>query len=315
MAYPGRLNEAVAAWLDGRTRSLGQASAAMSARYRAGQGSAGVDLAAYLTARLPATHAVNARVLAEVAEIRPGFAPQSVADVGAGPGTASWAALGQWPDIASVEQVEATPAFAALLRELNGASGLAALEKAEVREQALVQWTAPRADLVLASYVLAEVPLHGIADAAKKLWSATEQMLVLIEPGTPEGFRRIAAARSLLVKEGGVIVAPCTHMNACPMAGGDWCHFKERVQRTRAHMHAKGASVPFEDEAYSYLAVARDGETVGGGRVLAPTDVNKAGVTLTLCTEQGLTRTVVPARDKPAYKQAKKVGWGARWPR
>ncbi|MFT3671782.1 small ribosomal subunit Rsm22 family protein [Aestuariivirga sp.] len=313
MSYPGELDGAVRTWLEGRGQGLAAANAAMSARYRAGQGSAGIDLAAYLTTRLPATFAVNARVLAEVAHRRPGFAPRSLADIGAGPGTAGWAAVAQWPEIAGVEQVEATPAFAGLLKEMNAASGLPALVEANVREQALVQWTGGRHDLVLASYVLAEMPMTGIADAVAKLWGAAGGMLVLIEPGTPEGFKRIAIARRQLLAAGVVIVAPCTHHAACPMVGGDWCHFKERVQRSRAHMHAKGASVPFEDEAYSYLVVARDGEAAGGARVLAPPVVNKTGVALRLCAETGLSDVTVPARDKARYKQAKKVSWGDRW--
>ncbi|MBL8792138.1 MAG: hypothetical protein JNM45_16725 [Rhizobiales bacterium] len=313
MAYPGRLGEAIEVWLDGRRQGLAKASAAMSARYRGGQSSAGVDPAAYLTARLPATHAVNARVLAEVAERRPDFAPQSLADIGAGPGTASWAAVAQWPELGDIEQVEATPAFASLLRDLNAHSGLAVLERAQVREEALVQWAAAPRDLVLASYVLAEVALASLPDALTKLWSASRQVLVLIEPGTPEGFRRIALARAQLLKAGGVIIAPCTHHAACPMAGADWCHFKERVQRSRAHMHAKGATVPFEDEAYSYLVVARHGEAEGGARILAPPEGNKTGVAFTACTEQGLQRLVVPARDKPAFKRAKKLDWGDVW--
>ena len=37
----------------------------------------------------------------------------------------------------------------------------------------------------------------------------------------------------------------------------DWCHFSERLQRSRDHMIAKGARVPFEDERYAYVAVSR----------------------------------------------------------
>ena len=315
----------MADWLEGRTGGLAARSGAMSSAYRAGRTSGGIDLAAYLAARLPATFAVNARVLAEVAGAMPGFVPASLADVGAGPGTAGWAALAEWSSISSVEQVEATPAFTELLRELNAASGVAALERARVREQALVQWQVRPHDLVTASYVLAEMPLASVADAVRKLWSATGQVLVLIEPGTPEGFRRIHAAREVLRGAGAEIVAPCTHGAACPMAGGDWCHFKERVQRSRAHMHAKGATVPFEDEPYSYLVVAKaplspsDSSPNKLGkrevaRVLAPPEVSKVGVGLKLCSADGLVKRVVPARDKAAYKRAKKVDWGDLWP-
>ncbi len=323
--FPGTLDAAVTGWLEGRQAGLAARSEAMSSAYRAGRSSGRIDLAAYLAARLPATFAVNARVMGQVAGAMPGFAPASLVDVGAGPGTAGWAAAAQWPSITSVEQVEAAPAFAALLRDLNAGSGLAALEQAEVREQALVQWQARPHDLVTASYVLAEMPLASVADAVRKLWAAVGQVLVLIEPGTPEGFKRIHAAHEVLRGAGAVIVAPCTHGAACPMAGGDWCHFKERVQRSRAHMHAKGATVPFEDEPYSYLVVAKDPLSPSDSspnelgereiaRVLAPPEVSKVGVGLKLCSATGLAKRMVPARDKAAYKRAKKVDWGDLWP-
>ena len=44
-------------------------------------------------------------------------------------------------------------------------------------------------------------------------------MLVLVEPGTPQGFARIREARAALIAEGAHIVAPCTHENVCPMEG------------------------------------------------------------------------------------------------
>lgn len=310
MGFPGQLDSAIAQWLEGRRQGLAARSAALTAAYRKGQTSGGIDLAAYLTVRLPATFAVNARVMDEVARLRPAFAPATLLDVGAGPGTAGWAALRTWPGIAAVEQVEATPAFAAVLQELNAGSGIAALERATLCDGSLVQWQGKPHDLVAASYVLAELPVGAIADAVIRLWAATAQLLVLIEPGTPDGFKRIHAARQALLGLGAVIVAPCTHHAGCPMSSGNWCHFKERVQRSRAHMHAKGATVPFEDEPYSYLVAARDGDVAGGARVMAPPEVSKTGVGLTLCSADGLSDAVVPARDKAAYKRAKKMGWG-----
>lgn len=311
MRFPGELDAAVDSWLEGRRQGLGARTAALSATYHKGKGSGGVDLAAYLAARLPATYAVNARVMEEVAALRPGFAPVSLADIGAGPGTAGWAALAQWPSLSAVEQVESSAAFADVLQAMNAASGMPALEGATVRRENVTQWAGPSRDVVLASYVLVELPVAAVRDVVVRLWAAAGQMLVLIEPGTPEGFARMRVARELLLGQGGVIVAPCTHHAACPMTGSDWCHFKERVQRSRAHMHAKGATVPFEDEPYSYLVVAREAESARAvARVLAPPEVSKIGVGMKLCSAEGLTRPVVPARDKAAYKRAKKVAWG-----
>ena len=78
-------------------------------------------------------------------------------------------------------------------------------------------------------------------------------------------------------------------------------------------MQAKGASVPFEDEKFSYLVVAPHGSPLARSpwaRVLAPPEESKAAVTLKLCTPTGLEQRVVATRDKEAFKQAKKTRWG-----
>ena len=37
----------------------------------------------------------------------------------------------------------------------------------------------------------------------------------------------------------------------------DWCHFTQRLQRSRAHKQVKGAELPFEDEKFAYVALTR----------------------------------------------------------
>ena len=247
MRYPGRLDEALAAWLEGKSQALRAGAATMRDRYAGGGTSQGVDLAAYVTTRMPATFAANARVLAEVALLLPDFNPGTLRDVGAGPGTAGWAALQQWQEIGSVEQVEASHPFRSLAAVLNAESGLEALRHARLVSGDIRSPGRVAADLVLASYVLAELPEREAVAAATALWRETRDVLVFVEPGTPAGFARLKAVREHLLKAGANLVGPCTHDAPCPLAAGDWCHFKVRLQRSRAHLHAKGARVPFED--------------------------------------------------------------------
>lgn len=308
--FPGKLDEAVAAWLAGRGQGLAARSAALSRLYKAGEASSRVDPAAYLAVRAPATFAACRRVLAEAARAAPALTPASLLDVGAGPGTASWAALIQWPSLARITQIEATPALADLAEGLNAASGLAPLLDAKLLRASLQQASeSESADAVLASYVLAELPLASIPATVISLWKRASQALILIEPGTPQGFARIRAARDAL-RPAAHIAAPCTHGNACPMAGDDWCHFKVRLSRSRLHMHAKEADMPFEDEAFSYLVALRQGAPVTGHRILAPPAVNKAGARLKLCGAEGLAWRSIPSRDKAAFKRVKKLQWG-----
>jgi len=105
------------------------------------------------------------------------------------------------------------------------------------------------------------------------------------------------------------VAAPCTHDNACPMTGNDWCHFSQRLPRSRDHMLLKDAHVPFEDERYSYVVVTR-AKVASGARILAPPLEAKPGLTFKLCDENGLRAQFVASRDKDEYRRVRKRGWG-----
>jgi ribosomal protein RSM22 (predicted rRNA methylase) len=170
----------------------------------------------------------------------------------------------------------------------------------------------PKADLLVASYVLAELPEAAASATARHLWADAPQMLVLIEPGTPDGFARVRKARAALITEGAHVAAPCTHDAGCPIEGSDWCHFSQRLPRSRDHMLLKQAKVPFEDERYSYVVVTRE-KVASRARILAPPLENKPGITFKLCDENGLRAQFVQVRDKDAYRRVRKLGWGDRF--
>lgn len=312
MSLPAGLQAAVSAWLERHGGSRRQGSAALSATYRAGGRSAGIDFGAYLAARLPATFAAVDRVLGELALLRPGFAPASLLDAGAGPGTASWAAAGHWPGLQNITFLDQSAAFLALAAELARAGSPAVARASALQGDIETLPAGTSADLVVAAYALAELPLARAAAAAAGLWQASRQALVLVEPGTPQGFTRLREARRRLVAEGAVPVAPCTHALACPIAGEDWCHFSVRLARSRAHMHAKAANVPFEDERFAYFVLARDGMPPAGARIVARPHHAKAEIALRLCTQGRLETRHIARRDAAAYKQARKLDWGDR---
>jgi ribosomal protein RSM22 (predicted rRNA methylase) len=244
-------------------------------------------------------------VFARLAEVMPDFAPQSLLDVGAGTGAASWAAVTEWPSLQTITMLEPNPALRSLARRLAENGPLA---KAEFLSGNL-DAERPEADLVVASYVLAEFPEDKAATVARDLWQDAKSALALIEPGTPQGFARIRAARAGLIEAGAHVAAPCTHNNSCPMSGDDWCHFSQRLSRSRDHMLLKDASVPFEDERYSYVVVTRK-KVASGARILAPPLETKPGLTFKLCGETGLRAQFVAARDKDEYRRVRKRHWG-----
>lgn len=313
MQLPPALTTAIAALLEGVPRAdMIAAAQQQSAGYRKGATSGSIvtpaQAAAYAIARMPATYASCAAVFARLVEVMPEFAPASLLDVGAGTGAASWAAVMQWPDIASVTMLDHNPALRSLARKLADHGPLAG---AEILSGDLGA-DKPQADLMVASYVLAELPQASAAATARHLWASGAQVLALIEPGTPDGFARIRAARAALIEDGAHVAAPCTHDNVCPMTGDDWCHFSQRLPRSRDHMLLKGANVPFEDERYSYVVVTR--QAAGqGARILAPPLQAKPGVTFKLCDETGLRAGFVASRDKDEYRRVRKLGWGDRF--
>ena len=217
------------------------------------------DALAYAIARMPATYAAARASLASTAELLADFAPRSMLDIGAGPGTACWASMELWPSLEHVALIDSNPRLLYLARRLRASPGAPAVETQFVAgsiPQALLGLTA--GDLVVASYALAEIPQAALQGVVADLWRLASTLLVIVEPGTPDGFRRILNCRDMLIAAGGRVVAPCTHEDLCPLATATrWCHFSKRLARSRDHLITKNASVPFEDERFSYLAVTK----------------------------------------------------------
>jgi len=299
--------------------ALQRAASTLSQRYRAetrdGLLHLDVELAikAYLATRLPATYAAVRTSLEAVADAVPGFAPQTMLDVGAGPGTALWAAADCWPTLRAARMLEASAPAHAMGKKLS--AGLSSIESAWVGGDAAKDLsTQPPADLVTLAYVLDELQPAAIPALTEQLWAKTLHMLVIVEPGTPAGWRRILTVRRHLIEAGARIAAPCPHAAPCPLAEPDWCHFARRVARSRIHRLAKGADAPFEDEKYIFVAATRLPVSRQPARVLAPPQQAKGRVELKLCRPEGEWHDVlVSKRDGEAYRLARRLDWGDRF--
>src|ERR1700754_3258232 len=159
---PAELKAALDGKLRGFSRSDAAARAAsISETYRGGGGSgtirSEVDALAYALARMPATYAAVTASLNALVEIRPGFAPLSLLDVGAGPGTATWAAAEAFSSLRNFALLDANTALRTLALELAHDSHrlrYMAYRRGEARA-ALADSEA--ADLVVASYMIGEI--------------------------------------------------------------------------------------------------------------------------------------------------------------
>ena len=312
---PAELKAALDAKLEGVSRNDAAGRAAsISQTYRDGGGSSAIksetDALAYALARLPATYAAVVASLNALVEIRPDFAPKNLLDVGAGPGTATWAAAEAFSSLRDFTLLDANGALRELALDLTRKSArLRGINYEQGQARSLVA-RADAADLVIASYMIGEIGDAERESLAGLLWAKTRDTLLVVEPGTPAGYARIIALRAQLIADGAHVAAPCPHDGKCPLQAPDWCHFTQRLQRSRAHKQIKGVELPFEDEKFAYVALTRAQVAERPSRVLAQPAVTKVEIAAKLCTPEGLVLSKVPRRAKADYASARRWRWG-----
>ncbi|WP_329121197.1 small ribosomal subunit Rsm22 family protein [Streptomyces sp. NBC_01353] len=270
------------------------------------------DVAAYAAYRMPATFEAVRAALDALRDAAPAWEPATHTDIGGGTGAASWAVAEAWDSPTSTTVLDWAEPALALGREL--AAGVFEAEWRRARISGALKLD--ETDLVTVSYVLKELTEADrravVTEAAR-----VAQAVVIVEPGTPDGYERIIAARTLLVEAGLTVAAPCPHSGACPIEpGADWCHFAARVSRSSLHRQVKGGSLPYEDEKFSYVAATRFPVTPTVSRVTRKPQIRKGQVLLELCgaEETGLTRETVTKRHGTLYKAARDAEWGDAWP-
>ena len=272
---------------------------------------------------MPATYAAVTASLNALVEIRPDFAPNSLLDVGAGPGTATWAAAEAFPSLKDFALLDANDALRTLALDLTRDSTRLrnlAYERGEARAELA---KANAADFVVASYMINEIGDAEQRALAELMWAKTLDTLLVVEPGTPAGYARIIALRDHLIALGAHVAAPCPHDGQCPLQAPDWCHFSQRLQRSRAHMQVKGAEVPFRATDNSLRGGEPYAARTTPSRVLAQPATGKVEVAAKLCTPstascgafRAMTRLAGPPRSQRPTATAAAQPPSARKPR
>ncbi|KOG39244.1 small ribosomal subunit Rsm22 family protein [Streptomyces resistomycificus] len=315
------LRTALAALLDGLPpRQAAQAVERLIASYRGATPTDSpilrdrADVAAYAAYRMPATFEAVHAALEAFAEAVPDWAPGSHVDVGGGTGAATWAVTATWPGERGVTVLDWAEPALALGREVAAANP--ALRDANWRRARIGSaLTLDSTDLVTVSYVLNELTAPDRATLVDAAADAA-QAVVIVEPGTPDGYARVIEARDRLVAAGFHVAAPCPHSAACPIVPGeDWCHFSARVSRSSLHRQVKGGSLAYEDEKFAYVAAARFPVAPAPSRVVRRPQIRKGQVLLDLCeSEERLARRTVTKRHGDLYKAARDADWGDPWP-
>lgn len=310
---PAHLKDKIDALLHGQgAKDLSRSATRVSDKYRDRERSAFAiesdqEALAYVVTRMPATYAAAQNVFERLLEMRDDFLPNTMLDIGAGPGTVAFAAQERW-NTTSVDLVEPNKFLSQLGHNLSTDMNAhwinSAVQNFDFAER--------KYDLVSAGYVFNEI--GNRADLIAKLWGATEDILVLIEPGTPVGYQVIAEARSQLIKLGAHILAPCPHESTCPLYATRevrWCHFNVRVERSRMHRQIKpDASLGYEDEKFSYLIAQR--KPISNRisfRAIGHVHGQKV-ISVEVCRSDGTSAVVQMSKRDPAYKQVRKMAWG-----
>lgn len=282
--------------------TLKRAATAMSEAYRERRIARLPDVervAAYLVTRMPATYAAAHAVLSEVRRRLGQGSVSSVLDLGAGAGAASLAARAWFPE-AAITMVERDGALAEVARQF--------LPDTEVRITD-VRGFSTEHDLIIAAYSLGEIG----EPMGKRLWQMARVALVAIEPGTTRGFGLIRGIRDELLHDGAHMVAPCPVETPCPIVDPDWCHFAARVERSSIHRRVKDAELGYEDEKYSYVALARKSVELPRARIIRRPRHQPGLIVLDTCTAGGLRTERVTKRDREAFRAARKRSWGDEW--
>ena len=266
------------------------------------------EAVSYAISRMPATYAAVSSVLEQTLD-NYNEELTSVIDVGAGTGAVVWA----------VNDVTTSNAIKCFEREESMINiGKKLMENTDLND---VRWEKfdilqdeiqEKADLVITSYMINELPKGDREKAVEKLWNATNKLLIIIEPGTPAGFANILEIRRNLLKAGGHIVAPCCCLHECPIPKDDWCAFYARVARSSVHRHAKNGALGYEDEKFSYIAFSKVPVNNSGERILRHPQINSGYVNVKVCSANGIEEKTYSKKDKEIYKKVRKMDAGQK---
>jgi ribosomal protein RSM22 (predicted rRNA methylase) len=235
---------------------------------------------------------------------------ESVVDFGGGPGTFLFA-LSKFRTLNKYTNVERSDAFIGIMnvlveKFLSSSVPHTHVDSISCNYLKLEPQDIPINDLCVFSYTLCEcdnslVRLTGLVE--------NSNMVLIIEPGTPSGFNNIIQARDKLIEKGFNTIAPCTVSNGfCPLrdSATDWCHFVERVDRSRIQRHLKNGVLGYEYEKYSYLLMSKCPIHLDGKRIISRPNYTKYSVSFDICSEKNSHVVVTKRENKNEYKIVKK---------
>lgn len=266
-----------------------------------------IQAIAYSIIRMPATYGAVSTALKHVLHLTD-FKLESLLDVGAGTGAATWAIndLIALKDIICIEREQSMQKIGQKLM-CNDET----LKKANWIDRDIVKSEiTEKADLVVASYMTNEFKNEERLNVIEKLVNATNKILLILEPGTPDGHKIIKDIKKYCAENNLYVIAPCVSQGQCKLSESDWCHATCRVQRTKIHKILKDGDAPYEDEKFSYIAISKEKIETPEARILRHPIIKSGFVNMDVCTKEGIKNITISKKHKEKYKQAKKKNCG-----
>lgn len=148
----------------------------------------------------------------------------------------------------------------------------------------------------IVSHILNELEDSQFLELTAQIRRAS--LLILVDAGTPEVAKRLAALRRVLLQERWKVIAPCTHNKPCPIesSADDWCHFhaqppREIFQDADWRLLANEVGIDLRSLPVSYLVMTKDNDAAkfraDCGRLIGHPKQLKFGIRCYKCSENG----------------------------
>lgn len=263
---------------------------------------------AYAITRMPATYGAVSKSIEKLIEI---YTPNitTVADIGAGTGSVG-IAVNELLDVKEIECFEREENMIdigkLILSNYSEGSSKIKWTKLDITQDQINN----EYDMVISAYMINELNEKDINNVIEKMWNISKDIILIVEPGTVQGYKNIMKVKDKLVEMGGNIIAPCISKK-CNLQQNDWCNFYSRVQRTKIHKKLKSGDLPYEDEKFIYIAISKKEKIINNkSRIIRHPLLYNGYIKLKICTDKGIEELIISKKEKERFQHAKKLNHG-----
>lgn len=276
------------------------------------------DMIAYLSLRFPATYAQIASALLQIHERLPAWQPKRILDLGCGPGTGIFAATSLWPSITHATALDQEKYFISLGKEL-------VFESKQICDiswsnESIAHWVdisnTDSYDLVIVANVVNELSTDTKNKLLDMLAHMKNGVVLLLEPGTQQGFEIIQSAAGKISPDQ-PLIAPYIQ-NTYIKSDSYWIHFPQRFKRPefqrRVRQSMRDTSLPssdWEETKFTYVAFGNTPTTLQPYALcIGSVELYHGYLMLPLLTAYGIEKVKIMKRHKTQYRFGKNLTWG-----